>query len=201
MEIKKYSINKQDFVVKHLCAQNNFHEIEIAEKTSIKRCSTKIIYCNPKTDVWVFEINGIIHKIKTLGRNPENKKEILIYLFDAATTVAIKEESIFKVIPAKRDHSEEIFWQNQNNPTGEISLKSPLGGRIIKVLAAKGQPVIAGQPVVIVESMKMENEVCANCDGIVQNLPISEGNLVQSNQILITFKKEGVNDGPTNTSK
>jgi biotin carboxyl carrier protein len=70
-------------------------------------------------------------------------------------------------------------------------LKSPLAGRITRVLVQQGQSVTAGQTLLFIESMKMENEICAQGAAFIKTIFISEGFVVQPDQILIEFEKEG----------
>lgn len=76
---------------------------------------------------------------------------------------------------------------------GEITnaLKSPLGGRIIKVLVQEGELVIENQPLCVIESMKMENEICSPYTAHIKTLFIAQGNVVQPSQVLIIFEKKG----------
>lgn len=52
---------------------------------------------------------------------------------------------------------------------------SPLPGIVTKILINEGEPVKAGQAVLILEAMKMENEIAAPADGILHELAVSEG--------------------------
>jgi len=80
-------------------------------------------------------------------------------------------------------------------------LKSPLAGRVNKVLVAPCQTVRSGQPLVLIESMKMENEICAPRAAIIKTIFIAEGNVVQPDQILVEFEKEeGDGDATTQSS-
>lgn len=73
----------------------------------------------------------------------------------------------------------------------ELVLKSPLAGLVVKVKVAVGQFVTKNQPVVVIESMKMENEICAPFPAFIKKLSISEGNLVKPNQVIVTFERRG----------
>lgn len=73
----------------------------------------------------------------------------------------------------------------------ETQIKSPLAGRIVRVLGSVGATVLKGQPLVVIESMKMENEICASRDGIIKTLFIALGNLVQPNELLIELEMKG----------
>lgn len=53
-------------------------------------------------------------------------------------------------------------------------------GRIVRVMARPGDPVRKGQPVLVIEAMKMENEVKAPIDGTVAEILVTEGQAVES---------------------
>lgn len=76
-------------------------------------------------------------------------------------------------------------------------LVSPLAGRVIRLLVQQGDTVVRGQPLVVVESMKMENELCAPHNAFIKTISIAPGNLVQTNQVLITFELKGEFDATT----
>lgn len=61
---------------------------------------------------------------------------------------------------------------------------SPMPGTILKVNAADGQAVKAGDVLFILEAMKMENEIVAPCDGTVKQILASKGSTVDTDQIL-----------------
>jgi len=68
--------------------------------------------------------------------------------------------------------------------TGEVSIKSPMPGTIIAVAVESGQEVSKGDKIVILESMKMENELRAPRDGVVKAVNVAAGANVEKDQIL-----------------
>ncbi len=64
---------------------------------------------------------------------------------------------------------------------------SPLPGNVLDVKVAVGQAVKAGQVVVIIEAMKMENEVAAPCDGVVKQIIVSKGAVVETGAALLVI--------------
>jgi biotin carboxyl carrier protein len=64
---------------------------------------------------------------------------------------------------------------------GKQTLTSPMPGKVVKVLCKVGDEVKAGQPVVVVEAMKMENELKSPKDGRVVELHVHEGQAVEGN--------------------
>jgi biotin carboxyl carrier protein len=69
--------------------------------------------------------------------------------------------------------------------SGEITIKSPMPGLIVAVKVEVGQEVTAGQTLVILESMKMQNELKAPRDGVVQSVNVQPGQSVEQNKPLV----------------
>jgi glutaconyl-CoA/methylmalonyl-CoA decarboxylase subunit gamma len=67
-------------------------------------------------------------------------------------------------------------------------IRSPMPGRVVKFLVAPGDTVAAGQPVVIVEAMKMENEVKAKGPATVSKIHVAAGANVEANAVLVSFE-------------
>ena len=70
---------------------------------------------------------------------------------------------------------------------GDNVLKSPMPGRVVKVLVKEGDEVAAGQPLVVVEAMKMENELRAKSAGRVLTVHVTAGTAVEGSAKLVTF--------------
>ena len=67
---------------------------------------------------------------------------------------------------------------------GEGALQSPMPGKIFKIIQTKGKTVSKGQPVLILEAMKMEHTIKANKDGVIKELFFKEGDQVQGGVLL-----------------
>jgi biotin carboxyl carrier protein len=74
---------------------------------------------------------------------------------------------------------------------GPTTVKSPMPGRVVKVLVRAGDRITAGQPVVVVEAMKMENELRAPRAGTVKEIRCAEGAAVESGQDLVVVDAAG----------
>ena len=72
-------------------------------------------------------------------------------------------------------------------PAGGFQVKSPLPGRVIKVVVSEGQAVKKGDTLLTLESMKMENVVAAECDGTVKQIAVSAGQNVMQDDLLIVL--------------
>jgi biotin carboxyl carrier protein len=70
-------------------------------------------------------------------------------------------------------------------PSGPAQVKAPMPGKIVRVVSASGQEVRAGQCLVVMEAMKMENEIRSPRDGHVREVLVKEGQAVESGALLI----------------
>ncbi len=68
--------------------------------------------------------------------------------------------------------------------TGPQPIASPMPGRVVRLLTQVGDTVEAGQGVVVVEAMKMQNEMAAPRSGTVSEIHVSEGQTVKAGEIL-----------------
>ena len=68
---------------------------------------------------------------------------------------------------------------------GDGIIKAPMPGRVVKLLVEPGQPVTVGAPVVIVEAMKMENELTSPVDGEVASIAVAAGDAVDAGATLL----------------
>jgi propionyl-CoA carboxylase alpha chain len=74
------------------------------------------------------------------------------------------------------------------------SLLAPMPGGVVRVLANRGDPVRAGQALVVLEAMKMEHTVVAPVDGIVAELAVAPGDQVDTGQVLAVVQESAVED-------
>jgi biotin carboxyl carrier protein len=71
--------------------------------------------------------------------------------------------------------------------TGEFLLRAPMPGLIVAILVEEGQPVKKGQVLLILESMKMQNELKAPRDGTVGRVRVKASETVEQRQILLSI--------------
>ena len=67
----------------------------------------------------------------------------------------------------------------------DITIHSPMTGRVIEVLVSEGDSVSNGDVVVVVESMKMENEIICDYDGTVSAVHVEEDQSVSEGEQLV----------------
>ncbi len=66
-------------------------------------------------------------------------------------------------------------------------VKSPMPGTILKVNVTNGQAVKEGEVLVVLEAMKMENDIVAPCDGKVSQIVVSKGSTVNTDDVLVVL--------------
>ena len=73
----------------------------------------------------------------------------------------------------------------------EGALKSPMPGKILDIMVTEGDEVSQGQPVAILEAMKMENEIKSPIDGIVKKLDVEVGQSVEKRTPIMEIEPVG----------
>ena len=70
---------------------------------------------------------------------------------------------------------------------GAVAVKAPMPGNILKVNCKVGATVKKGDVLVVLEAMKMENDVCAPQDGVVASVEVAQGATVDTDALLVTL--------------
>jgi len=95
-----------------------------------------------------------------------------VHLPDETVTVAVGEAA--RGAPRRPDR-----------PVGPTRLTAPMPGRVVRVLAEKGRHVEPGDGLVVIEAMKMENELKAPRRGRVDEVAVREGQAVEAGALLL----------------
>ncbi len=70
---------------------------------------------------------------------------------------------------------------------GAIKVSAPMPGKILSVKVSEGQSINKGDVVVVLEAMKMENEIYASEGGVVASVNVSSGDMVEGGDVLVTI--------------
>ena len=73
------------------------------------------------------------------------------------------------------------------SPAGGEKISAPMPGTILAVNVTSGSAVKKGDVLMILEAMKMENEIMAPCDGTVTSVSVTKGAAVESGTLLCTI--------------
>lgn len=94
-------------------------------------------------------------------------------------------QRIFLNIADKRDRSER---QRSEAGSGPVELRAQMPGKIISLLVEVGAEITAGQSLLVIEAMKMQNELKSPKSGTVSKVLVKEGETVQANQRLAVIE-------------
>jgi glutaconyl-CoA/methylmalonyl-CoA decarboxylase subunit gamma len=110
-------------------------------------------------------------------RSRQNKYEILFndisYTFTVETPFSLQR---MKLLNSKKGKPEKEF------------VKAPMPGKIIDVLVRENTNVLRGEPLVILEAMKMQNEIQSPVNGQIISISVKPGNNVMKDDLLIEIK-------------
>ena len=99
--------------------------------------------------------------------------------------VALDGRSVAVVVNGRRTHraADEVAYAE-----GEQKIVAPMPGRVVRVLAAAGDRVEARQAVIVVEAMKMENELRAPRAGRIKHVGVTPGMSVEGGRVLMVIE-------------
>ena len=70
---------------------------------------------------------------------------------------------------------------------GAVAVKAPMPGNIMKVNVKAGAAVKKGDVLIVLEAVKMENDICAPADGVVASVEVAQGATVETDAVLVTL--------------
>ncbi len=89
--------------------------------------------------------------------------------------------------PAQQSAPVQAAPVQQTVVTGSEEVKAPMPGLVLRVNVKVGDAVKKDQVIMVMEAMKMENEIYAPCDGVISSIPVSQGQQLQSGDTLCTI--------------
>jgi len=98
---------------------------------------------------------------------------------------------INKIIPSVNQEKIKVHPEKlpqNNSPASRGDLKALMPGKIIEVLVSEGQKVKMGDPVLIMESMKMEQTIVATSTGTIERIEISKGDTVETGFVMMIIQ-------------
>ena len=134
---------------------------------------------------YLLEIDGKKYEVEVdlSGSNPSvlvNGKKIDVTIDNSNN---LEKPKISRKQTKKTDEEKKDSAVESTNDPGD--LKALMPGKVTKVLVSSGQNVKVGEPVLLMESMKMEQTIVATKDGNVSEILVSEGDTVEVGKIMI----------------
>ncbi|MDD2930330.1 MAG: acetyl-CoA carboxylase biotin carboxyl carrier protein subunit [Fermentimonas sp.] len=96
----------------------------------------------------------------------------------------------FRHFDIELSNPQKKYLRGRQSSVDEVqeTIISPMPGKVIKILVTEDMEVKQGDPLIVVEAMKMQSTYSAAQDAIVEKIHIEEGDSVLRDQLLITFK-------------
>ncbi len=120
-----------------------------------------------------------IYKIKVNGKTYRVELEAIDEVASSAAPAAPKAASA----PSAPAPQATVTGPGEGKP-----VPSPIQGSVVKVNVKPGDTVKKGTVLVIVEAMKLENEVVSPFDGVVESVLVSKGQAIQAKETIVTIK-------------
>ena len=112
-------------------------------------------------------------------RSRQNKYEILFndisYIFTIETPFSLQRMKVLNSVRGK---------------SGTESVKAPMPGKLLEVLVREGSTIVRGEPLVILEAMKMQNEIQSPANGTVVKVHAKPNTNVMKDDVLVEIKTE-----------
>lgn len=132
-------------------------------------------------------VHGETYHIKVSGTGHKSEGVRPFFLKVDGKLEEVMIESLVEIVPSRAGEIEAKTSVHSSRPKarkkGDVTTAMP--GRVVNVKVAEGDRVSAGDTVLIVEAMKMENEVHTPIDGIVKKIYIKEGDAVNPDETLV----------------
>ena len=145
---------------------------------------------------WTVDVEGVQHAVEVLGHVGPDTYEVRIN--GKRSIIEMKDGSVSIKGGTERriafDHAADIALDQLAKQTPQLPpiqhQKSPITGIILELCVKEGEKVSKGQPLLILEAMKMENTLTSPRDAIIEAIRIAPGDVVMADQIMIDFRDE-----------
>lgn len=144
------------------------------------------------------EIDGVIVKYQSVNTDEKN---ILLKLNDKIFESSILSNSNEEVVlsingvsilanikSSLEEKAFQLISHSKNVDNNLIEVKSPMPGLVLKIKKQKGEAIKKGEAVLILEAMKMENEIKSPVNGTLKEMYVKEGTAIEKNIILFAVK-------------
>lgn len=123
-----------------------------------------------------FSINDKIYKCE-ITQKDQNRITVKVNGIEYKFSL----ESIFSYL------RQGLLNKNDKDNPGKNNLISPMPGKIVDIFMSEGDLVNAGEPILSLEAMKMQNEINAPCNGVIRKIHVQAGQSVLKDELLVEF--------------
>lgn len=158
----------------HVTRENGLYAVDVDGRRLSVDCRTF-----GDRDTFSFLIDGRSFLIESAPVRPEHG-EYYARVMGRHYDVDVLDELLVAVRDAERVHEH----------TGVYVVRAPMPGLVVQLCVSPGQHVAVGETVVVMEAMKMRNELISSVSGVVRGIAVSDGDKVDSQAPLVTIERE-----------
>ena len=154
------------------------------------------IVVEAKDGVWIFREGGCVLEVE-VRRISANElrfrvggRPVRAYLVRDGERTFVSVDGRDFVVSESRPEAGRYGEGDEKAAATSLRVKSPMPGKVTKIAVVEGEEVRKNQTLVIVEAMKMENEIKSAFDGVVTKIHVAVGDLVDSERPLVEVKKK-----------
>ncbi len=157
------------------------HEVDVDGQ------SGKLIADGISSDIDLVEIkNGSFHILKD---NISYTAEVVEADYQAKTFTIKVNGNMYKVeVKDKFDALLHDLGMDKGGSSKANELKAPMPGLVLDIHVVQGQEIKKGEPVLVLEAMKMENILKSPADGKIKSVCVVKGDKVEKNTVLVNFE-------------
>lgn len=150
-----------------------------------------------KGNYYVVKLDDKIYEIDSIEINPgiysviHNGKSYFLDIFNSSSPKKFETNGWNNSFPVEIIDAETKYQMLRGkglSGESENVVSSPMPGKVVKVLVKPGDPVKAGDTVIIVSAMKMESEYKVSKDSVVKEVLVKDGDTVDGNQPLVIIE-------------
>jgi len=81
------------------------------------------------------------------------------------------------------------YLEEKGESSSSVVIEAPMPGKIIDILVEEGSEIKEGEPIIILEAMKMQNEISSHVTGVVKSVEVKKNDSVMKDDVLIEIQK------------
>jgi acetyl/propionyl-CoA carboxylase alpha subunit len=157
---------------------NNKHSVKILKDGAVEINGRKV-------EAELSKINNCAYLLKI----NEKPYEVVCNILDNGNYGLLLEGWYFEsTVRTSLQETAAELMNNKLKESHKSEFKAPMPGLVLKIKKQKGDYVKIGEPLIILEAMKMENELRSTSEGTITSINVTEGNSVEKNSIILTIE-------------
>lgn len=81
------------------------------------------------------------------------------------------------------------YLEEKGDTSSSVAIEAPMPGKIIDIMVEEGSEIKEGEPIIILEAMKMQNEISSHVTGVVKSVEVKKNDSVMKDDVLIEIQK------------